>query len=464
MTGKDEPRWDTRRVYVKVCLAVLLCAMFLVPGCAREEGQRDLDPRPNVLLITIDTLRADYLGCYGSPDVATPNIDRLAGEGVQFMRATAPSQCTNPAHASIMTGLYPAEHGVYDNTTPLADQAVTLAELFQGQGYQTMAAVSARHLNPKNSNFGQGFELFLNCGPTELTAGERNRRLFRAIRTAAQRPFFAWVHYFDPHGTYDPPRPFDTMYEPEDLFEPVEARPWMDLSEDLKHWPVDPDKIIALYKGEISYLDSELGKLFNLLVETGIHRQTLVVLVADHGESMTEKGIHFCHAGLYNQVLHVPLIIRWPGRLPAGLQVETPASPVDILPTLLGLLDLPLQERISGISLVPAIDDPDIRPDRPLFSEAVGGVIRAVTLDGCKFIKAYPGKDWSITEDHLYRPFEDYGEERDLLLSDPERSVLLDRLLQSWLDAAAGRMLPSRQREQLDRATEEALRQLGYLE
>lgn len=441
-----------------------LLTLLLLPGCARQEGQRDLDPRPNVLLITIDTLRADYLGCYGSPDVSTPNIDRLAAEGVQFMRATAPSQCTNPAHASIMTGLYLAEHGVYDNATPLADEAVTLAELLQDQGYQTIAAVSARHLNPKNSNFGQGFDTFLRCGPTELTAGKRNRRLFRAIRSAAQRPFFAWVHYFDPHGAYDPPPPFDTMYEPADLFQPVETCPWMDLSEKRKRGPVDPDEIIALYKGEITYLDGELGKLLDLLEETGIHRQTLVVLVADHGESMTEKGILFCHAGLYNQVLHVPLILCWPGRLPAGPKVETAASPVDILPTLLWLLELPAQERSSGISLVPAIGDPDFRPDRPLYSEAVGGVIRSVSLDGHKFIKAYPGKDWSVTEDHLYRPFEDYGEQRDLLLSDPERAVLLDRLLQRWLDASAGRMLPSRQREQLDRETEEALRQLGYLE
>jgi arylsulfatase A-like enzyme len=444
--------------------ALALCTLFNVPGCAPDAGERDHDSRPNVLLITIDTLRADYLGCYGSPDVATPNIDRLAGEGVQFMRATAPSQCTNPAHASIMTGLYLAEHGVYDNATPLADEAVTLAELLQGQGYQTIAAVSARHLNPQNSNFGQGFDTFLRCGATELTAGQRNLQLFRAIRSAAGRPFFTWVHYFDPHGAYDPPAPFDTMYQPANLFEPLEPRPWMDLSGDLEPGPVDPDEIITQYKGEISYLDGELGQLLDLLKETGIHGQTLVMLVADHGESMTEKGIHFCHAGLYNQVLRVPLILCWPGRLPAGLRVEAPVSPVDILPTLLQILDLPARERISGISLVPAIGGHGLRPDRPLFSEAVGGVIRAVTLDGYKFIKASPGKDWAVTEDHLYRSGEDYGEEQDLLYSDPERAALLDRLLQNWLDAAAGRMLPSRQREQLDPETEQALRQLGYLE
>lgn len=443
--------------------AVLL--LLLVSACAREEGRRDLDPRPNVLLITIDTLRADYLGCYGSPDVESPNIDRLAVEGVQFMRAVAPSQCTNPAHASIMTGLYLAEHGVYDNTTKLADEAVTLAERLLIEGYRTIAAVSARHLNPKNSNFGQGFETFLKCGPTELTAGKRNRRFFRAIHAAADRPFFAWVHYFDPHGDYNPPGLFDTMYRAADHFDPVEPRPWMDISTERKKGrEVDPDEIIARYKGEISYLDSEIGRLLDLLEETGLHRRTLVVLVADHGESMTEKGIFFCHAGLYNQVLHVPLILRHPGRLPAGVTVETPVSPLDILPTLLELLDLDSTARVSGESLLPAIDDPEHLPSRPLFSEAVGGVIRSVHLDGFKFIKAYPGKDWSVTEDHLYRPFVDYAENQDLLLDHPERADLMDRLLTRWLDAAAWHTLPSRQREWLDRETEEALRELGYLE
>jgi len=446
------------------CLAAVLLLLF-TSACARQAGQRDLDPRPNVLLITIDTLRADYIGCYGSPDVATPNIDRLAAEGVQFMRAIAPSQCTNPAHASIMTGLYPAGHGVYDNTTPLADKAVTLAERLQAEGYRTIAAVSARHLNPKNSNFGQGFETFLTCGPTELIAGKRNRRFFRAVRSAADRPFFAWVHYFDPHGDYDPPGPYYARYRPADLFDPVEPRPWMDISSERKQGKeVDPDEMIALYKGEITYLDSEIGRLLGLLEETDLLRRTLVVLVADHGESMTEKGIYFCHAGLYNQVLHVPLIFRYPGRLPEGVKVKAPVSPVDILPTLTDVLGLDSVVRVSGESLLPAMNDPERLSDRPLFSEAVGGVIRSVHLDGFKFIKAYPGKDWSVTEDHLYRPFVDYAEDADLLPDHPDRAVMMDRLLARWLSAAAGRSLPSRRREQLDRETEEALRQLGYLE
>jgi len=443
----------------------LLAMLVLLTGCGDDRARRAADPRPNVLLVTIDTLRADYIGCYGSPDVETPNIDRLAAGGVQFMHAVAPSQCTNPSHASILTGLYPAEHGVYDNATPLADEAETLAERLRGQGYETIAAVSAHHLNQGNSNFGQGFETFLGCRPTELDAGERNRRFLKAVRSAADRPFFAWVHYFDPHGHYFPPAPWNRRYPVGDRFAPVEPRPWMDIAEERRAGPVDPDEVVALYKGEISYLDSEIGRLLDLLEENGLHEQTLVVLVADHGESMTEKGIHFCHAGLYNQVLHVPLIFCWPARLPSGARVQTPVSPVDILPTLLDLLGLPAPGQVSGTSLLPAIADPGHRFQRPLFSEAVDGVIRSIHLDGYKFIKAYPEKDWSVTEDHLYRPFgDDYGENFDLITEQPERAARMEQLLNRWLDLAGGRALPSQRREALDRETEEALRQLGYLE
>jgi len=445
-------------------LAAVVLLLFLEAGCAPDPSQRALDPRPNVLLITLDTLRADCLGCYGSPDVKTPAIDRLAGEGVRFTRAVAPSQCTNPSHASIMTGLYLAEHGVYDNTTPLADEALTLAERLSGESYLTIGAVSARHLNPRNANLGQGFDTFLRCRPPEMDAGTRNRQLFKELRNAAHRPFFAWVHYFDPHGPYDPPAPYDHRYPPGERFDPVPPQPWMDIAEHRRGAPLDPDELIALYKGEISYLDREIGRLFALLDELGQSNRTLVVLVADHGESMTEKGIYFCHAGLYNQVLHVPLIIRWPGSLPAGLAVDTMVSPVDILPTILDLLELSPSGAMSGVSLVPVVEGSGLFEARPLFSEAVNGVIRAVHVEDYKFIKAYPGKDWSVTRDHLYRPFEDYDEAVDLLSDQPGQAGQLDRLRQTCLERVAGERLPSRRRERLDRVTEEALRQLGYLE
>ncbi len=436
-------------------LILLLCFI----GCERRK-----DPgTPNVLLITVDTLRADYLGCYGHPEVLTPNIDRLAGKGVNFLNNVAPSQCTNPAHASIFTGLYLAFHGVYDNQTPLAEEAVTLAEILRQRGYSTLGGVSARHLNTENANFSQGFDKFLECDPVEMNAGERNRDFLKQLRKVAGRSFFAWIHYYDPHGDYAPPDPYNTLYPVGQDFEPIPGKEVMDLSEVKKNGPVDPDEIISLYKGEISYLDDQIGDLLNLLVDLEIEDETLVILVADHGESMTEKDIYFCHAGLYNQVTHVPLIMSFPGKISPGSEFMGMTSSVDILPTALDLLGYKMSpSNIDGRSLVPALTEPDYQPHEFVIVEAVGGIIGGLYQAGYKYIKPY-GDEWSVTEDHLFRPFEDYAEVEDLKQIEEERARQMESFLDSWLEEAKQKSLPSVRRENLDKKTEEALRSLGYI-
>jgi arylsulfatase A-like enzyme len=446
-------------------LATLLLSVALLTaasGCSRQ-------PAPgaaNVLLITLDTTRADYIGCWGMSDVRTPAIDGLAAGGIRYANAIAPSQCTNPSHCSIMTGLYLARHGVYDNRTPVAEEALTLAEILSASGYATLAAVSARHLNPDNSHFDQGFDAFLECEPRELTAGERNADLLPLLRKLAdgKRPFFTWVHYFDPHGDYDPPPPWDRAYEPGDLYDPVPSRRTMETHVARRQDMVDPDAIIPLYKGEISYLDAQIAELLAVLDETGVAEETLVVLVADHGESMTEKDIYFCHAGLYQQVLHVPLIMRLPGVLPAGHVVTAQVSPVDILPTVTDLLGLDLAlDGLSGASLRPTFDDPTHRVHRFIYSEAAKGVIRAVHDGNYKYIKPYP-EDWAMPEQRLYLLAQDYWEEHDLKDEQPERAAALEQVLDSWVEMARARALPAVTDHKLDPQTEKALRSLGYVD
>jgi arylsulfatase A-like enzyme len=443
----------------------LIIGIFALVVCLGAGGcERRPDPgTPNVLLITVDTLRADYLGCYGHPEVKTPNIDRLAAEGVNFRNNVAPSQCTNPAHASIFTGLYLAFHGVYDNQTPLAEEALTMAEILRQRDYKTLGAVSARHLNTENANFTQGFDEFLECEPVEITAEERNHKFLKKLRKAASRSFFAWVHYYDPHGDYVPPSPYDTMYPVGAEYDPVPGKEVMDLSEEKKSGPVDPDEIIPLYKGEISYLDHHIGRLLDLLDELEIADDTLVILVADHGESMTEQGIYFCHAGLYNQTTHVPLILRFPGRIRPGLEFSGMTSSVDVLPTVLDLLGFELRgSALDGRSLVPALTDPDYQPHEFVIVEAVDGIIGALYQAGYKYLKPY-GDEWSVTEDHLFRPFEDYWETQDLKHKEAERARQMESFLDSWLQAAKQKSLPSVRREKLDKKTEEALKSLGYI-
>jgi arylsulfatase A-like enzyme len=395
--------------------------------------------------------------------VRTPNIDRLAAGGVTFLNNVAPSQCTNPAHASILTGVYPAFHGVYDNQTPLHDSALTLAEILWDQNYRTLGTVSARHLNPENANFSQGFDHFIACEPVELTAEERNEAFLKRLRRVGRKSFFAWVHYFDPHGDYVPPAPYDTMYPVGDDFEPVPGTDAMDLSAEKKSGLVNPDEIIPLYKGELTYMDHHIGELLDVLEELEIEDRTLVILVADHGESMTEKSIYFAHAGLFNPVTHVPLIMRFPGRISPGTEVTAMTSSVDIVPTILDFLGFePPGAEGDGRSLVPTLSDPDYEPHEFVIVEAVNGIIGALYQSGYKYIKPY-GNDWAVKEDHLFRAFEDPAEKEDLKTSEPERARQMESFLDAWLEEAKKDTLPSTRRDKLDKKTEDALKALGYI-
>jgi arylsulfatase A-like enzyme len=443
-----------------------LALLTLVTACGADAPRPATRPAANVLLITMDTTRADYIGCWGMSDVRTPAMDALADGGVRYANNIAPSQCTNPSHTSIMTGLYLARHGVYDNQTPLSGEALTLAEILSAGGYATLGAVSARHLNPDNSAFDQGFDTFLPCEPVSMDAGARNADFLPGLQGLAEgdRPFFAWVHYFDPHGDYDPPAPWDAAYQPGDRYDPVPSRRSMESRRAKAQEMVDPDAIIPLYKGEISYLDTQIAEVLAVLDRAGVADNTLVVLVADHGESMAEKEIYFCHAGMYNQVLHVPLVMRMPGVLPAGHVVTARSSSVDIMPTVLDLLgvDLGLND-LSGLTLRPTFDDPAFEVHQYIFSEAVRGVIRAVYDGEHKFIKPYP-KDWAMPEKRLYDFAGDYWEEHDLKDARPDVAARLEQILDGWVERAQQRALPRVADHDLDPRTEKALRSLGYID
>ena len=237
----------------------------------------------------------------------------------------------------------------------------------------------------------------------------------------------------------------------------------MDLAADKKEGWVDPDQIIPLYKGEISYMDSQIGALLGLLDELDVADRTLVVLVADHGESMTEKGIYFSHAGMYQQVLHVPLIMRLPGRIAAGTRVASLTSAVDVFPTVLDVLGIAAETaELDGVGLLPTLDDPAFQAHEFVVSEAVNGVIGALYMGEYKYIKPYP-HDWSMPEDHLFVPAEDRSEDRDLKQDEPGKVAAMENFLDAWIKAARATGLASTRHLTLDPDTERALRSLGYI-
>ncbi|MBU0640214.1 MAG: sulfatase-like hydrolase/transferase [Planctomycetes bacterium] len=303
----------------------------------------------NVLLVSLDTTRADHLGCYGYAAARTPNLDRLAGAGVLFRRALAPAPTTVPSHASMLTGLYPRRHGARVNGVfRLGEGNVTLAETLAEHGYATGATVSAFVLDAR-FGFAQGFDYYddetgvaqqrSSYHFPERPAGQTTARALAWLRGVAQQRFFLWVHYFDPHAPYRPPGRF---------------------AEHFRRVP---------YDGEIAFMDSELGKLLEALEELEQSDRTLVVVAGDHGENLGQHGEQ-THGWLaYDSTIRVPLLMRCGPHLGRGLQIDRQVSLVDIQPTVLALLGLENPVETDGVNLTRTA------APRPLFIETYNGLI-----------------------------------------------------------------------------------------
>ncbi len=295
--------------------------------------------KPNVLLITIDTLRADHLGCYGYDQIKTPHIDKLANEGILFQHAYTPVPITLPSHASILTGAYPPFHGVRNNGSfVLNEKSITIAQLLKNEGYQTAAVVGAYVLD---SRFGldKGFEFYddeidhqkdsIDQLYVEREAEHVTQAAMKWLNQKGDAPFFLWVHYFDPHAMYVPPSPFMMEYT---------GRP---------------------YDGEIAYTDSQIGILLQYLHTEGELENTLVVLTADHGEGLGEHGEETHAIFLYDTTLHVPLIFYYPVAFPQSKKISFLVRTIDIAPSILNLLQFRIPPSIQGETLTGLIFHPE---------------------------------------------------------------------------------------------------------
>ncbi|MEW6742095.1 MAG: sulfatase [Planctomycetota bacterium] len=341
------------------------------PGCT--EGAPTERPR-NVLLITIDTLRSDHLGCYGG-QVETPVVDALAARGIRFTDVHTTAPTTLPAHTSILTGTWPSRHGVRLNGRHRASPSLrTLAEVLLERGYQTGAFVSASVLD-HFYGLDQGFSSFDDTMNQEVGLAQAQRRASEVTDAALQwlsgvrEPFLLWIHYFDPHGPYDPPPPFDGLYYKGRRDDPE--------NESMKGVPrvfyqkldgiTDVEYPRAQYKSEVAFVDASIGKLLSGLDAGGFSERTLIVVTADHGESLGEVNYWFDHGlNLHDVCLRVPLILSAPW-LEGRRVVGGPASVVDIFPTILGTLGIDSPES-DGIDLLPASQHGPL-PARVLFFE-----------------------------------------------------------------------------------------------
>jgi choline-sulfatase len=325
-----------RHAFIIAAILVLLGALAYVLVSRFGKGVVDLTAASshNVLLITLDTTRADHLGCYGYEKAQTPRLDGLARDGVRFARAYAPAPLTLPAHASIMSGLYPVAHGVRNNGHELAPRIRTLAEILKAHGYSTSAFISSFSVDSR-FGIGQGFDVYddtfraqqpLKSANAERRAEETFTRFSRWLAGIGSNRFFAWVHYYDPHLPYDPPSPYR---------EGSPGRP---------------------YDGEIAYMDHYVGAVLDGLAERGILDKTLVVVAGDHGEGLGDKVETGHGVFLYEETLRIPLIFHDRAVFRRAQVVESAVRLVDVAPTILDMIGLQAETAgMQGQSLVPRI-------------------------------------------------------------------------------------------------------------
>jgi arylsulfatase len=419
------------------------------------------EAKPNVLLIGFDTLRADALGAWGRSPSLTPSLDRLAGQSDVWLEAFSTFNVTNPSFASILTGLYGKNHGVYDLQTPLPPQETTLAELLSTAGYDTLALISASHLGNHNSGLGQGFaevstasEHYAAEMPVDMTMD------WLAARAGKPRPFFVWLHLFDPHTPHTPPQPYALGFRPADAAGLSPVRLWNPFRQPEPRGFVEP--VLGgnrdLYDGEVAYLDRQVGRLLDFLESRGLLENTVVAIVADHGENLGEHGIRFRHVGLFDTTTHVPLMIRWPGRERAGRRIEGLVETIDLFPTLLAA---------AGVK-APQQDGTDLREltgegrrgRRAVFSEHAGKLGVSVRTREHRY-GLNQGNDRFLPDGpYLYDLAADPEETRNLAGSGRAVEKELNDLLLRWL--AERRRKPNPQSRELTEEEERKLRALGY--
>jgi arylsulfatase A-like enzyme len=497
--------------------------------------------RPNILLLLIDTLRADHLSCYGYGRATSPCIDRIAERGVVFDSAISAAPWTPPSHASVFTGTYPSRHGVDRSRLILRDDLVPLPDVLRRHGYRTYG-VSSNYWLSRETRFNRGFDRFVHswqlvqtgggnaplerqnrkdglaletlnapehhgwlhtCGTALNNLYERGTRALRrswhlyddgAWRVNAivqgwmrewkrlDEPFFAFVHYLEPHLRYAPPGRYRHQHLPRGVDDrriaTVNQDPWRHLTGRARMDDEDFAILRGLYDGEISYVDQRVGQLYTALREQGLLDNTLVIVTSDHGENIGDHGLMDHVYCLYDTLLRVPLIVGGLAEFPAGLRVAEQVQTPDVFPTVLTLAGIEDEEAWRQVQ-APSLFPREVRgqPGRAAIAEylepqpPVGilrkrypdfdasrfdRTLRTVRADGYKYVWASDGKD------ELYAVAADPNEERNLIDAEPEVAARLRKSLDEWL-ASFSPARASDQELELDAAMRQRLEDLGYL-
>jgi arylsulfatase A-like enzyme len=424
--------------------------------------------RPNLLLITIDTLRADHLGAYGYGLPTSPAIDRLARDGVIFDNAYTPVPTTAPAVASLLTGRYVDAHQVRENEAELSAASYTLGEALAAAGYTTAGFYGNGALA---KGFGQGLETWRPFDAKWAADDAAGGTLAVTWLERPRAPWFLWVHFMDPHGPYtSPPErsasfvyPATAQLQRELPFSPTNwgfgVIPRYQALPGLAH----VGDYVRRYDGEIVGTDIQVGRLLDALEQGGMLDSTLVVLTADHGESLGEDDYFFQHGKVLNEAsLRVPLLMRHP-ELPRGTRIAAPVSLVDLLPTLTALLGVPLAEPVAGIDVRPALAGKDLPPRDLLAYTVTRPETVAIRRDGLKLV-GMPYRDGTQRTGFASLALDAVGDGHEVRVTDGEHAELVESLEPRLRDLARTVAKAGAKAVDLDAQQRERLRALGYVD
>ena len=470
------------------CSYVLIAAVAFA-GCGASDGANRsplAPPRredsPDILLISIDSLRSDHLGCYGYERDTSPTIDSLAAEGAVFRNAVSTTSWTLPAHAAMFTGLYDSSHGVVDGDDRLVDAHVTLAEVLETNGYDTVGFFGGPFLHP-TFGLNQGFRSYLSCmtlitddvsegesqdpknvhpaSQAEVTGPRTVERFSRWLDSRGGGPFFAFVHLWDVHYDYIPPPEYEHMFDPDyrgsvtatDLYRNGLIHPEMPQR--------DLDHVVALYDGEIRSTDETIRRLLGALEAAGRLQNTLVVITGDHGDEFFEHGSIGHQTSLFEEVVRIPLIIRWPHAVPPKTVVEDQVRIIDVMPTILGLAGIKCPT-VQGRDLYGLLSGGTLPPEPALLELLCRGQ-RMTALRTNEFKVMVDERTGQVGVFHLATdpmesmPTTDHSDRTTAMLSDLKQVVARSR---SWELVGGARIQTS---SNPDKQLLRRLKSLGYL-
>ena len=450
--------------------AASLSPCLWLSGCGKRGGRKK--ERCNIVLISIDTLRRDHCSAYGYARDTTPTLNRFARQATSFDLAYAPTSTTGPTHASLFTGLYPIAHHVVRNGLQLSTKHETLAEVFKAQGYQTAAIVSSFVLDSK-FGYAQGFAYYdddfefsqSTVHPTQREGhrvdGAFDRRADyttdRAIswlknRRRSNQPFFLFVHYFDPHDPYTPPQPFAGRFVPSNVH-----------ANSLKGY-------IGRYDAEIAFTDQQLANLLNALKQMALEEQTLVVIFSDHGEGLMNHGHMYHGVHIYEEAVRVPLLFRWPNRIPSGRVLSAPVELISLTPTILGLMNIESDRHaFQTHSLAPSLrGETQLDPQQPIYLYRryyKAGKVGRIPVKGDKFgirtgsWKYIEGKEEKTEE--LFDLAAGPKEKTNLCSKFPKKAAQLASQLAKWKQRHVRKLSGQ---GKISKEDLERLKTLGYVE